>query len=106
MSRECTSSAHTQCPVVFGWTQKPKQTCLLKTLLCTLLKDKGKEGVKKAKKGKWNAGNAKSLENVIAVGCPVQTKEGKGDGRQLEESQAGYLWKWESIDYASLHLSC
>ena len=105
MSREGTSNIHTQCPLVFGWTQKPKQTGLLKTLLCTLLKDKGKEDVKKAKKGKWNAGNAKSLENVIAIGCPGQTKEGKGDGRQLEENQAGYLWKLESIEHASLNLS-
>ena len=102
VSRECTSSILSQIPLFLGGAKEPKQTCFLQRFLCTLLQAEGKEGVDKAKKEEGNAGNDKSLEDVRAAGCSDQAEESKGDGGQLQDCQAGYLWKVKGIGHAGM----
>ena len=91
MSREGASSIHPKSPLLLPWSEKLEQACLVQPLLGALHEHKGKEGVKKSKKKKGDASNAKSLEDIRAAGGAKKTQEGEGYCRQLEDCQARYL---------------
>ena len=91
MPREGASSIHPKSPLLRRWSEKLEQACLVQTLLGALHERKGKEGVKKAKKKKGDASDAKSLEDIRAAGGAKKTQEGEGYCGQLEDSQARYL---------------
>ena len=91
MPREGTSSIHPQSPLLRPWSEKVEQACLVQTLLGALHKHEGKEGVKKSKKKKGDASDAKSLEDIRAAGGAKKTQEGESYRGQLEDGQARYL---------------
>ena len=91
MPREGASSIHPQSPLFRPWSEKHEQACLVQPLLGALHKHKGKEGVKKSKKKKGDASDAKSLEDIRAAGGAQKTQEGEGYCGQLEDCQARYL---------------
>ena len=93
MPREGASSIHPKSPLLRPWSEKLEQACLVQTLLSALHEDKGKEGVKKSKKKKGDASDAKSLEDIRAAGGAKKTQEGESYCGQLEDGQACYLRK-------------
>ena len=77
MSREGASSIHPKSPLLRPWSEKLEQACLVQTLLGALHERKGKEGVKKSKKKKGDASDAKSLEDIRTAGGAKKTQEAR-----------------------------